>query len=644
MSIYRLQTKVVRNRELTNFVCKVVNSDTLCQWVTDKIPEATEIREFLQGELEPIKDSDLAEILKSRLDRLGKIRSSIFLAFNEPDYLSSAFLERGLRCSAAVCLLKRAYWYEDLIEQIKDSSTNDAFEILQQVSERIGLLPAKHPGEHEDIWEKYERVSDALEDEVIKTKLGNFKKKLDELAIEDKHREGTIYISFATGFMVGKNYLITNFHVFNQENKNDIKNFVAQFRYEKNALGRNLETVDYQLDPDVFCISNEQLDYTIVQVKPLENYEKAGLRFAEAGENFGWLPMLADSTLIAPPISRDHANHLVKLIAEIDTNRIFSADLLGEPVFIIQHPQGMQKKIVLFNNRIQNIYHKFLQYEADADFGSSGSPLLNSQWQLVGLHHAALVRWNGEDIEVQGNLGTRVCEIVKHLETNRSQPGVADFLDNERYVVKRDRRLLKGTIYILVGYQRVGVPSLEHSSQEVTIAKRLLEKIIESSNEGFPVKDVLQEGGNDYSAGINYVNQQNYQIGDVAIEIRASFYPDELDRGTRVTIFYSDERPDHKAYAEIVLQALLYQVPQLSNIVQSSTAAPEIDLQFCKDVNMPSLVMSLDFLGMDFNQVMRKVDAPPWVQEPISEFDRGILDGLKSWVRVLSPIGFWDAD
>jgi len=634
MSFYSLQTSITNSKGVKEFICRVFGEKGICEVVTDNIPNATEVRDFL--EQSPV---DLADIINARLDRLDKARSSTSISFNEPDYLSSAFLERGLRCSAAVCLLKRGFWIEDLIDLIKDRLVKDIPEILWQLSETIDLFELKRPGGSQDVWKDYKQVADALEQEKIKELLSKLKNELKELSSEEKQRKGTVLIPFATGFLVGKNYLLTNFHVFNEKDKDNIKNFVPEFRYEQNALGQNARTMQYQLNPESFCVSDEQLDYTLVRVKALEDDNKGDLAFPEAGENFGWLPMLADHKLIAPPVTREQ----VKDIQGIDSERIPYAGLSGEPVFIIQHPRGAQKRIVLFNNQVQNIYQNFLRYQADADFGSSGSPILNSQWQLVGLHHAALVKWDGQELEVQGNLGTRICEIVKHLETRRSEPGVAAFLDNERYVVRQGKQPLKGRIYILVGHQRGDAPSLEHSDQEVTIAKTLLNNIFQFLKPGFDVIDVLQECDDKYEAGIDYINQQDYQSGDVALEIRirTNFAPDFLGVETGVTIYHADNKSDHKAYANIVLKTFLNQLSYSSNGVLSVDETA-LDMQFCRGVTMPSLVFTLDVLGKDYEQVMRRLN--PRRQEQVFKPANGIWNGLENWVKVLSPIGFWAAD
>ncbi|MDN5796977.1 MAG: serine protease [Intrasporangium sp.] len=58
-------------------------------------------------------------------------------------------------------------------------------------------------------------------------------------------------------------------------------------------------------------------------------------------------------------------------------------------VYIIQHPQGREKKIGMIHNVVDGVTDQVIQYRTDTEGGSSGSPVFDEQWQVVGLHH----RW-----------------------------------------------------------------------------------------------------------------------------------------------------------------------------------------------------------------------------------------------------------
>ena len=85
-------------------------------------------------------------------------------------------------------------------------------------------------------------------------------------------------------------------------------------------------------------------------------------------------------------------------------------------VYIIQHPQGREKKIGMIHNVVVGVTEDVIQYRTDTEAGSSGSPVFNEQWQLVGLHH----RWGST---VKGgrteyyNQGRRIERVVAALNT-----------------------------------------------------------------------------------------------------------------------------------------------------------------------------------------------------------------------------------
>ena len=64
--------------------------------------------------------------------------------------------------------------------------------------------------------------------------------------------------------------------------------------------------------------------------------------------------------------------------------------LIGEPVSIIQHPQGAPKMIAIRENKIVDIQSPFIHYTTDTQQGSSGSLVVNDQWEVVALHRSSI--------------------------------------------------------------------------------------------------------------------------------------------------------------------------------------------------------------------------------------------------------------
>ncbi|MCP4112459.1 MAG: trypsin-like peptidase domain-containing protein [Desulfobacteraceae bacterium] len=149
-----------------------------------------------------------------------------------------------------------------------------------------------------------------------------------------------------TGFLVKGGWLITNNHVIPTREEADITE--AQFNFNEDMSGKLLQYHSYRLDTSTF-FTNKELDIT--RIKILENSS------ALSTETWNYLDF-SDTT----PLPGDH-------------------------VTIIQHPAGGPKQIALNENRVTNIFRNYLQYTTDTLPGSSGSPVFNDDWKIVGIHH-----------------------------------------------------------------------------------------------------------------------------------------------------------------------------------------------------------------------------------------------------------------
>jgi endonuclease I/V8-like Glu-specific endopeptidase len=207
---------------------------------------------------------------------------------------------------------------------------------------------------------------------------------------------------FGTGFLVSPRLLMTNNHVLPREGVAGTS--VAEFNFERARGGGDLPSVSFQLDPATFFVTSPfgQLDYSLVAIgRPLRDGAAAGV------EAFGW-------------------NRLIGQQGKV---------LRGEPVNIIQHPGGGEKRLVLQDNQLVDILELgYLHYLADTEPGSSGSPVFNNQWELVGLHHSGVPRTDAAGnvlrtdggvaddntpddlIEWVANEGVRVSFIVEDLK------------------------------------------------------------------------------------------------------------------------------------------------------------------------------------------------------------------------------------
>lgn len=214
-------------------------------------------------------------------------------------------------------------------------------------------------------------------------------------------RNGLEPQGFATGFLVAPDLLITNWHVFRAADEAD--NVGAQFLYERVQDGIRSGLI-FELDRRRFFLNHKDLDYAVVAVKP-KSVTGADLT------QFQFLPLIAAKGKI----------------------------LKGDPVNIIQHPDGRPKQYATINNKLLDLRDDgFLLYETDTLEGASGSPVLSQHWEVVGLHHCGVPQVEGGllvardgrrlplDAEVDddelvwiANEGVRVSAIVSSLAAQR---------------------------------------------------------------------------------------------------------------------------------------------------------------------------------------------------------------------------------
>ncbi len=169
-----------------------------------------------------------------------------------------------------------------------------------------------------------------------------------------------------TGFLIAPGFIMTNNHVL--ETPHWAMDSQAIFDFQ---AGRSSFRV--ALRPERFFITNRDLDFTIVACDPAPVRDIAPVQ------------LLQNSALIT--------RH--------------------DRVYIIQHPAGRPKEVVLRNNEVLRVRDRVVRYRADTEGGSSGSPVFNEDWQLVALHHAG---WFEGRSDRAVNEGISIPAIIRYLQ------------------------------------------------------------------------------------------------------------------------------------------------------------------------------------------------------------------------------------
>ena len=144
-------------------------------------------------------------------------------------------------------------------------------------------------------------------------------------------------------------YFMTNYHVINDVSQ--FANTRVIFNFEEDVNGNSKASKSFRIDLDInkwYKSPVEELDVSIFKL----NCSDAEL------EEFGILI-------------------LKKVIIQ-----------QNDFVNIIQHPAGQMKQISLYHNMVTNTSDRVVQYLTDTQPGSSGSPVFNSDWNVVAIHHS----------------------------------------------------------------------------------------------------------------------------------------------------------------------------------------------------------------------------------------------------------------
>lgn len=96
-----------------------------------------------------------------------------------------------------------------------------------------------------------------------------------------------------------------------------------------------------------------------------------------------------------------------------------------QKVYIIGHPGGRGLAFSLHDNLLLDADARVLHYRAPTEGGSSGSPVFNAQWGLIGLHHAGsleMARLNGQSGTYAANEGILLSQIRERIRADGLRP------------------------------------------------------------------------------------------------------------------------------------------------------------------------------------------------------------------------------
>lgn len=178
-------------------------------------------------------------------------------------------------------------------------------------------------------------------------------------------------LAHGTGFLIQDDRILTNHHNVLDPNLGMVSSVIAEFDYEEAFAGTAL-------------------------------VRKGAVDSITNDADHDWAVIRLESPVQRPPL---------KLGTPYDIG-------LDDTVVIIQHPKGAYKQFALEPLAVRYVDDQRIQYVADTQQGSSGSPVFNSQMQVIALHQAEAdmtVEIGGEPQVIWRNQGIHYSQLVSGL-------------------------------------------------------------------------------------------------------------------------------------------------------------------------------------------------------------------------------------
>lgn len=181
-------------------------------------------------------------------------------------------------------------------------------------------------------------------------------------------------LAVGTAFRVGRDHLLTCWHVLHSADGTRALRCTAEFLFEDYADG-SLVTPVARTCAVESVVGNRADDWAVIRCACMDD---------------AW-PIIALEGATAP--------------------------LTGEMTFVIQHPQGQRKRVGFVRNTIVGVGGQTVRYLTDTQPGSSGAPVFDQRGQLIAIHRAGGQPQNVSGrLPLQPNEGVLVKCVIDGLE------------------------------------------------------------------------------------------------------------------------------------------------------------------------------------------------------------------------------------
>jgi V8-like Glu-specific endopeptidase len=305
-------------------------------------------------------------------------------------------------------------WIGDLLREARNTVPGDSD--LMAFGEQFGLAPRLmthsaggiHPVTGPQLQLKIKETQSTYD-------IVTWRKLLGEIEGRVCRVECPIKTAVGTGFLIGPNAVLTNYHVVEQVDRGELAALQVRLRFdykvtddgvavEKGLVYKLAEKwlfdhsrysdEDKEVNP-AHDPTPEELDYAILRVDGTPGNDYIGGKTDDPNAiQRGWVPL--------PATAHDFASQ--------------------PAIYIVQHPDGQPMQVALDSNGVVGVNEKGtrVRYTTTTAPGSSGSPCFGPNWELVAVHHL------GDPKYLQGqrptyNQGIPIAAIQQLLTTRKKQ-------------------------------------------------------------------------------------------------------------------------------------------------------------------------------------------------------------------------------
>jgi hypothetical protein len=222
-----------------------------------------------------------------------------------------------------------------------------------------------------------------------------------------------------TGFLVGSDAILTNYHVLESVLKGAIPPTAVACRFDYKVLSDgsreegkcySLHPTQWRLDESPYSAAEkagtpeepvptpDELDYALVRLQTPAGLEPVDAKAVAGAAKRGWVRVPQEN----------------------------AAFPVGMPLLIAQHPDGAPLKLALDTRAVlgENSNHTRVRYSTNTEPGASGSPCFNLQWDLVALHHYGDPAYNQPKFNQGVPISIIRDRLTKNLTKNNLQAAV----------------------------------------------------------------------------------------------------------------------------------------------------------------------------------------------------------------------------